>query len=77
MGLALEKLPDWPAALTRAEALSYARVAEAQLREWERTGKVHFLPKGPNGAMIARTIELDAALADLFTDASGGSMDFG
>jgi len=73
---ALADLPAWPAAMTRAEALSYARVAEAQLREWERTGKVHFLPKGPNGAMIARTIELDEALADLFTEASGGGMEF-
>ena len=42
-------------------------LGEAQLREWEKTGKVNFRPRGPKGAMLALRSDLDAALADLFT----------
>jgi len=30
MGLALERLPDWPVAMTREMALAYTGVADAQ-----------------------------------------------
>lgn len=80
MGLALEKLPDWPAALTREEALAYTRVGEAQLKAWERARKVHFRTRGAKGAAIALRTELEAALADLFVGNSGDigeDLDFG
>ena len=74
MGMALEKLPSWPAALTREEALAYTRVGEAQLRAWERARKVHFRTRGARGAAIVLRAELEAALADLF---AGGGNDIG
>lgn len=60
------QLPFWPAAMTRAMALSYTGVSEAQLKEWERAGKVRFRRRGANGASIALTEELQAALRSLF-----------
>ncbi len=46
MGLALERLPDWPVAMNRELALAYTGVAEAQLREWDRRGTVRFCMRG-------------------------------
>ncbi len=80
MGLALEKLPDWPEALTREEALAYTRVGEAQLRAWERSRKVTFRTRGAKGAAIALRTELKAALEDLFIGGPGDigeDLDFG
>lgn len=71
MGLALERLPDWPVAMTRELALAYTGVAEAQLREWESRGMVRFRQRGPRGAAIARRTDLDAALELLFGSAAG------
>ncbi|TZG24905.1 helix-turn-helix domain-containing protein [Sphingomonas montanisoli] len=70
MGLALERLPDWPAALTTEEALAYTGVAETQLRAWAKARKVHFLPIGPNGAKLVLRDELDAALRARFAAVS-------
>lgn len=59
-------MPDWPAAMSRELALAYTGVAQAQLREWERSGSVVFIPRGPRGAKIALRSALDSALATLF-----------
>lgn len=64
--LAIERMPNWPAAMSRDLALAYTGVAEAQLREWERRGLVRFRQRGPRGASIAARSDLDAALATLF-----------
>ncbi|OWK34080.1 hypothetical protein [Sphingomonas dokdonensis] len=71
MGLALARLPDWPAGMNRETALAYTGVAEGQLREWERRGLVRFRQRGPRGAAIAARADLDAALATLFGGADG------
>jgi hypothetical protein len=75
--LAIERLPDWPAGMSRDLALAYTGVAEVQLRAWERAGKVSFRARGPRGAMLALRSELDAALADLFTSSIEEDLDFG
>ncbi len=73
MGLALEKLPDWPAGMTRDLALVYTGVSSEQLKEWERIGRVRFRARGPRGQAIAWKMDLDAAMADLFgSEAKGG-----
>lgn len=79
MGVAhkLADLPDWPAALDRDAAIAFTGLGEAQVRAWERSGKVRFLPRGPKGAMVARRIDLEAALADLFTKDVAEDLDFG
>lgn len=66
MGLPLAKLPEWPAAMNRAWALAYTGVSEEQMRRWQRSGKVRFKPVGPKGEMVARIVDLDAALDALF-----------
>ncbi len=77
MGLALERLPDWPAGMNRELALAYTGVAEAQLREWEKAGRVNFRARGPRGAMLALRSDLDAALASLFAADLTEDLDFG
>lgn len=77
MATALKDLPDWPAGLTRDEALAFTRVNEAQMRAWERAGKVRFRAVGPNGAKIARADDLKAAFDELFATDAGEDMDFG
>ncbi len=77
MGMALEKLPDWPAGMNRDWALAYTGVGEAQLRAWEKAGIVNFRARGPRGAMLALRTDLDAALAALFTSALDEDLDFG
>ncbi|MBH1992479.1 MAG: hypothetical protein I8H86_06290 [Sphingomonadaceae bacterium] len=73
MGLALEKLPDWPAGMTHDLAMTYTGVSGDQMKEWERTGRVRFRARGPRGQRIAWKIDLDAALADLFgAEGKGG-----
>jgi hypothetical protein len=76
MGLALEKLPDWPAGMNREMALAYTGVSGEQMKEWERSGKVQFRPRGPRGQMLALRSTLDAALAELFGAAAGGAPEF-
>lgn len=75
MGLALEKLPDWPAGMTRDLALAYTGVNPDQMREWERAGKVRFRPRGPRGQALAWRSDLDAALADLFGSENKGGIE--
>ena len=74
--LALRDLPDWPAAMNRDAALAYTGVAEAQLRAWERAGRVQFRARGPRGGALALRSDLDAALAHLFSEPAE-DMDFG
>jgi hypothetical protein len=71
MGLALSRLPDWPAGMNRDVALAYTGVAEAQMREWESRGIVRFRQRGPRGAAIAPRADLDAALEQLFGSVAG------
>ncbi|TXC72867.1 hypothetical protein FSB78_09990 [Sphingomonas ginsenosidivorax] len=56
----IERMPDWPAAMTGEMALAYTGVAEAQLREWECRGTVRFCMRGPRGAAIAARSSLFA-----------------
>ncbi len=76
MGLPLEKLPDWPAALTRDQALAYSGVAETQLREWVKRGAVRFQPRGPKGAMLCLRADLDKALTEMFVTGSAEDLEF-
>jgi hypothetical protein len=71
------RLPFWPVAMGRPMALAYTGVSEAQMREWERSGLVHFRARGPHGAAIAQRAELDNAVADLFSRDLSEDMDFG
>lgn len=75
--LAIASMPDWPAAMSRDIALAYTGVAEAQLRAWERGGKVNFRARGPRGAMLALRSDLDAALTDMFSSSVEEDLDFG
>lgn len=75
--LAIDRYPDWPAAMSREVALAYTGVAEVQLRAWERAGKVTFRPRGPRGAMLALRADLDAALTAMFTSTVDEDLDFG
>jgi hypothetical protein len=75
--LAIAHMPDWPAAMSRDLALAYTGVAEAQLRAWERGGKVNFRARGPRGAMLALRSDLDAALTEMFTSTVEEDLDFG
>ncbi len=75
--LALRDLPDWPAAMNREVALAYTGVAEAQLRAWEKTGRVAFRSRGPRGGMLALRSDLDAALSHLFSPDMAEDIDFG
>jgi hypothetical protein len=73
---ALEKLPNWPAAMNRGLALAYTGVAETQMKEWERRGAVRFVHRGPRGQAIVPRADLDAALASLFGAAGGDGIPF-
>ncbi len=75
--LALRDLPNWPAAMSRDVALAYTQVAEAQMRAWERTGRVAFRARGPRGGALALRSDLDAALAHMFTADMEEDLDFG
>ena len=75
--LAIASMPDWPAAMSRDIALAYTGVAEAQLRAWERGGKVNFRARGPRGAMLALRSDLDAALTEMITSTVEEDLDFG
>jgi hypothetical protein len=74
MGLALERLPDWPVAMTREMALAYTGVADAQLREWERRGTTRSAQTETNGAAIAARSSLDAAVQSLFAAVADDSV---
>lgn len=54
---AVARLPYWPAALTRAEALAYTNLAPSLLDE-----AVPFKPVGPRGARICSRAKLDEVL---------------
>ncbi len=58
MGLALERLSDWPVAMNRELALAYTGAAEAQLREWERRGTVRFCVRGPQASYAMQVCRL-------------------
>lgn len=75
--LAIERMPDWPAAMPRGLALAYTQVSDVQLRAWEKAGQVSFRARGPNGAMLALRSDLDAALKALFASAVDEDLDFG
>ena len=75
--VAIAQYPDWPAAMSRDLALAYTGVAEAQLRAWERGGRVNFRARGPRGAMLALRSDLDSALAEMFTSTVEEDLDFG
>jgi hypothetical protein len=75
--LKLADLPDWPAALTMDEAIAFTGMGEAVIRQWSRSGKVRFLPRGPKGALVALKTDLQAALADMFTKDVAEDLDFG
>lgn len=79
MGLPLERFPDWPAALDWEQALAYTGLAEVELKRRARGGEVTFLPKGPNGKIVARREELDALLLKIWSADAAASedMDFG
>jgi hypothetical protein len=80
MGMALERLPAWPAAMNRELALAYTGVSEVQLRQWEKAGKVLFRARGPMGSMLALKSQLDDALVELFAPGVadiGEDLDFG
>lgn len=69
-------MPHWPAAMNRDLALAYTGVAETQMKEWERSGLVRFVHRGPSGQAIASRADLDAALASLFGTGAGGGIEF-
>lgn len=75
MTRALASLPDWPAALTEAEAHEFTRVSAAQMKEWRERGVVRFVPRGRNGAAIAQLSELKAALAAMFDSGAATGTD--
>ena len=68
--LAIAEFPTWPAAMNRDLALAYTGVAETQMKEWERSGVVRFVHRGPSGQAIAPRADLDAALAGLFGESA-------
>lgn len=70
MGLALEKLPAWPAALNRDEALAYTRLAPKLFDQLERTGGVVGKRLGKNGEKVFPRDQLDALLTRLFGSAN-------
>jgi hypothetical protein len=76
--VALQQLPDWPAAMPRDLALAYTGVADAQMKEWELRGLVRFRPRGPRGVAIASRASLDVALQALFSSpvADDGDIEF-
>lgn len=70
-------LPFWPEGMSRVLALAFTGVGDAQMAAWEKSGRVRFLPRGPKGAMVARKVDLQAALDDLFSSTAAEDMDFG
>jgi hypothetical protein len=66
MGLALEKLPAWPAALNRDEALAYMRIAPKLFDQLDRTGGVSGKKLGRNGEKVYPREQLDQVLTRLF-----------
>jgi len=73
----LANLPDWPAAMNREAALAFTGVAESQLKQWAKVGKVRFRARGPNGQLLALKSDLEAALVEMFTAADEEDLDFG
>jgi hypothetical protein len=66
MGLPLEKLPDWPAAMNRELALSYLGVAPKLFDQLDRTGGLRGKRIGRNGEKLYPREQLDALLTRLF-----------
>lgn len=66
MGYALEKLPDWPAAMNRDEALEYTRLAGKLFGQLERNGSLTGKRIGRNGEVVFLREQLDAVTRRLF-----------
>lgn len=67
----LAHLPDWPALLDWQMALAYSNMSEAELRRQVRQKTVVFVPIGPNGRLVARRTDLDAAILSVWSSAAG------
>ena len=77
MAIALDKMPQWPAAMDWKTTLAYAGLGETTLRELVRAGRLRFLPIGPNGKRVAPKAQVDQILTDIFTsDAPSVEEDF-
>ena len=71
MGLALSKLPDWPEALTKDEALAYTHLAPKLFDQLERAGSITGRRGiGPNGATLYLRDQLRTVTHGLFGAAS-------
>lgn len=70
MGLALEKLPDWPAALNRDEALSFMRIAPKLFDAMEKSGTLTGKKLGKNGEKVYLAEHCRQALDRLFGPAA-------
>lgn len=71
MGLALERLPDWPEALTRDEALAYTHLGEKLFDQLERAGSITGRAGiGPRGATLYLRDQLRTVTHSLFGAAS-------
>lgn len=70
MGLALEKLPDWPAALNREEALAYTHISEKLFAQLEKAGTLTGRRIGRNGEVIYLREQLESVTARLFGNGS-------
>ncbi|MGI4877564.1 MAG: hypothetical protein ACRYG4_08770 [Janthinobacterium lividum] len=68
MAIALAQMPDWPAAMDWPTALAYLGIADATLRGYAQQGRVRFLATGPNGKRMARRVQLDELLVEIFTN---------
>ena len=66
MGLALEKFPDWPAAMNREMALAYTGLSEKLFDQLERTGRVAGKKFGRSGERVYLRAQLDEVTSLLF-----------
>lgn len=64
--LPLDRLPDWPEALTREEALAYTNLAEKMFDRLERAGSITGRLIGRNGAKLYLRDQLRAVTHNLF-----------
>lgn len=66
MELASSELPDWPIGMNREQALAYTGVSAGQMRRWQQSDQVRFLPVGPRGSLITSRRMLDEAVRQIF-----------
>lgn len=69
--ITLRDMPDWPAALSEAEALAYSRLSESELRRRVANGEIVFKRLGPNGRKVCRREQLDDVLKSIWSEKSG------